>query len=94
MLVPGWNARRFRMSVTDRLVDHGTRSLADVLATVASAAGVREVHLFSHWLPDDGTCRALANRGIGLTAYPLEAIHTAAVVAGQRHTRWKASPAA
>jgi hypothetical protein len=94
VLVPGWNARRFRMSVTDRLVERGTCSLADVLATVAGAAGVSEVHLFSHWLPDDRTCRTLAKRGIGLTAYPLEAIHTAAVVAGQRHTRWKASPAA
>lgn len=94
VLVPGWNARRFRLEVTGRLIEQGTCSLADVLASLASAAGVREVHLFSHWLPDDATCRDLSDRGIGLITYPLEAIRTAAVVAGQRHTRWKATHAA
>lgn len=94
VLVPGWNARRFRSSVTDALIEKGTCSLADVLAKLAAAAGVAEVHLFSHWLPDEDTCASLAQRGIGLVTYPLEAIRSAAVVAGQRHTRWKASRAA
>ena len=94
VLVPGWNARRFRSSVTDGLIEQGTCSLADVLANLAAATGVPEVHLFSHWLPDEATCQALSDRGISLITYPLEAIQTAAVVAGQRHTRWKAFRAA
>ena len=94
VLVSGWNAGEFRSAVSDRLIERGTCSLADVLSTVADAAGVREVHLFSHWLPDEATHRALTERGIGVVAYPLEAIESAAVVAGQRHTRWKAVRAA
>lgn len=94
VLVPGWNASRFRGAVTDALVEQGTCSLADVLQKLAQAAGVAEVHLFSHWLPDEPTCRSLAECGIGLVSYPLETIRTAAVVAGQRHIRWKASRAA
>jgi len=94
VLVPGWNARTFRHAVTEALIERGTCSLADVLAKLAAAAGVREVHLFSHWIPEEATCRTLAARGIGLVTYPLEAIRSAAVVAGQRHTRWKPSRAA
>lgn len=94
VLVPGWNASKFRSNVTAGLIERGTCSLGDVLIQVAAAAGTAEVHLFSHWLPDDATCRAVAARGIALTAYPLEAIQTAAVVAGQRHIRWKATRAA
>jgi hypothetical protein len=94
VLVPGWNAGQFRSAVTDPLIEQGTCSLADVLAKLAGAAQVAEVHLFSHWLADDATCRTLAERGITLIAYPLEAIQSAAVVAGQRHRRWKASRAA
>jgi hypothetical protein len=94
VLVAGWNAGQFRSAVSDKLIERGTCSLADVLLMVAEAAKAPEVHLFAHWLPDDATYQALAERGIGLVAYPLEAIESAAVVAGQRHTRWKAVRAA
>jgi hypothetical protein len=94
VLVPGWNAGRFRSQVTHPLIERGTCSLADVLCMLAGAAQTMEVHLFAHWLPDDATCKALAERGLGLVVHPLEAIESAAVVAGQRHTRWKAVRAA
>ncbi len=94
VLVSGWNAGQFRSGVGDKLIERGTCSLADVLSTVALAADAPEVHLFAHWLPDEATCKVLSARGIGLIAYPLEAIESAAVVAGQRHTRWKAVRAA
>ncbi len=94
VLIPGWNARLFRSRVTDPLIERGTCSLADVLSMLAAAAQTPEIHLFAHWLPDDATCGALARRGIGLVVHPLEAIESAAVIAGQRHTRWKAARAA
>jgi hypothetical protein len=94
VLVPGWNASRFRSRVTDPLIERGTCSLADVLSTLAGAAQSAEVHLFAHWLPDEATYATLKGRGIGLIVHPLEAIESAALVAGQRHTRWKAARAA
>lgn len=94
VLVAGWNAAEFRTAVTRRLLDRGVCSLADVLATVAEAAHSPQVHFFAHWLPDDATYAALAERGIELVAHPLEAIDSAALVAGQRHLRWKAVTAA
>ncbi len=94
VLVPGWNAGRFRSRVSQPLIERGTCSLADVLSMLAGAAEAAEVHLFAHWLPDDMTYQALAQRGIELVVHPLEAIESAAVVAGQRHTRWKAARAA
>ncbi len=94
VLIPGWNAGQFRSAVTKKLVERGTCSLGDVLSMVAQAAQAGELHLFAHWLPDGATCQALAERGIDLVAHPLEAIDSAALVAGQRHTRWKAVRAA
>lgn len=94
VLVPGWNASQFRTSVTRKLIERGACSLGDVLSLVAQAAQASEFHLFAHWLPDDGTYRKLADLGIELIAHPLEAIESAALVAGQRHTRWKAVRAA
>lgn len=94
VLVPGWNAGKFRSLVTQPLIERGTCSLADVLVTLAAAAQTRQVHLFAHWLPEAGTYAALAGGGIELVVHPLEAIESAALVAGQRHTRWKAARAA
>jgi hypothetical protein len=94
VLIPGWNAGQFRPAVTQKLIERGTCSLGDVLSLVAGAAQATEFHLFAHWLPDDPTYRKLADLGIDLIAHPLEAIESAALVAGQRHTRWKAVRAA
>ncbi|HET9393068.1 MAG TPA: hypothetical protein VFO29_06095 [Candidatus Rubrimentiphilum sp.] len=94
VLVPGWNAGRFRSSVTKKLIERDTCSLGDVLSLVAQAAQATEFHLFAHWLPDGATYKKLADLGIELIAHPLEAIESAALVAGQKHTRWKAVRAA
>jgi len=94
VMVPGWNAGKLRSLVTQPLIERGTCSLADVLATLAESAQTRQVHLFAHWIPDDVTYAALSGHGIELVVHPLEAIESAALVAGQRHTRWKAARAA
>lgn len=88
VVVPGWDAGRFRRGVTDALVARRDCTLADVLQTLSEAAQTRELHLFAHWLPDEATCAQLAAHGITIVAHPLESIEAAALVAGQRHTRW------
>lgn len=65
----------------------GDCSLADVLRTLAQAASSNEVHLFSHWLPDEETCAELAAQGVGIVVHPLEAIQAASLVSGQRYRR-------
>jgi hypothetical protein len=63
--------------------------LADVVLTLAAATGVRDIHLFARWRPDEATIARLAERGVGIVAHPLEAIGQAALVCGQRLERWR-----
>jgi hypothetical protein len=58
---------------------------------LAQAAGSEEVHLFAHWLPDEATCAALESDGIALVCHPLESIHAASLICGQRRELWKAA---
>ncbi len=88
LLAPGWTAERFARDVTCRLVAQGTCRLGDVLAILADATAVREIHLFADYLPDDLTCGLLARRGVILISHSLGAIERAALIAEQRHTRW------
>ena len=90
VIAQGWNAARFRDTVTERLRRQRVCTLADVLSALAEEAKAGEVHVFAHWLPDDETCTALAARGIRLLSHPLESIHAASVVAGQRCRRYAA----
>ncbi len=94
IVAAGWNGAQFRESVSERLRDRRSCSLADVLRTLASQTETDEVHLFAHWLPDEGTCAALASSGVSLVVHPLESIRAASLVAGQRCRRWGAVPAA
>ncbi|HEV2262718.1 MAG TPA: hypothetical protein VGR69_10570 [Candidatus Rubrimentiphilum sp.] len=94
VIVAGWNGQRFRSEVSDTLLRRGSCSLGDVLQTLAQAVRASQVHLFSRWLPDDATYAQLQAHGVEIVAHPLEAIESAAVVAGQRHTRWTAVRAA
>lgn len=91
LLARGWNAAAFRTKVTDKLRERRECSLADVLETLANAAGASEVHVFAHWLPDIHTFRQLQRAGIEVVSHPLEAIQAASLVAGQRHRRWNAA---
>ncbi|MFN2449453.1 MAG: hypothetical protein ABR508_06650, partial [Candidatus Baltobacteraceae bacterium] len=77
----------FRESVEAPLRAQGDCSLADVLTTLAAAAGCAEVHVFSHWLPDEATCAQVRTAGVALVAHPLETIREASVVSGQRRRR-------
>ncbi|HEV3154904.1 MAG TPA: hypothetical protein VGZ02_13940 [Candidatus Baltobacteraceae bacterium] len=91
ILTQGWNSARFRAEVTEPLRRRGDCTLADVLETLAKGAGTGEVHLFSHWMPAEETCRALGRNGIELVAHPLESIEAASLIAGQKHRRWHAA---
>ncbi len=91
IITQGWNASRFGRCVSDRLLEKRECTLADVLGVLAQAAGLHEVHLFAHWLPDPVTTTELANAGIALIAHPLESIEEAALVSGQRRHWWHAA---
>jgi len=88
VLIAGWRSGRFANEVIRPLLARGECSLADVASTLARAAESQEVHLFARWLPDDALRAALSDRGISLVAHPLEAIGQAALVSGQRVSRW------
>lgn len=90
VIAQGWNASQFRTAISERLREQRVCSMADVLRTLGEQAHVREVHLFSHWLPDEQTCEALARSGLELVSHPLESIRAASLVAGQRLRRWAA----
>jgi hypothetical protein len=88
IVAAGWTGARFRTEIVQRLVEQRDCSLADVIAALARAKGVDEVHLFAHWQPDEATLGALADRGVRLVLHPLEAIGQVALVSGQRLARW------
>jgi hypothetical protein len=90
IVAPGWNRSRFEREVAGPLLARSEVTLAEVLATLAGAAGSREVHVFARWLPDESLCAALAACGISLVTHPLEAIARAALVSGQSYQRWRA----
>lgn len=94
VLVEGWDARRFRETVTSALLCKEEVALDEVLALLAQQAGVTDVHLFARWLPDELTRNALRERGITVIANPLECIAEAAIVAGERCRRWNGVHAA
>jgi hypothetical protein len=88
IVAAGWSPARFRSQVVRRLLDRGECALTDVISTLAEATGAGEVHLFARWLPDESTRTILADRGVRVLAYPLEAIGQASLVSGQRVERW------
>ena len=89
IVAAGWSVPRFRNEVIRGLLARGDCALADVIGTLADAAGTREVHIFAHWRLDDPTARILAERGISVVNHALEAIGPAALVSGQRLARWR-----
>jgi len=84
----GWSGSRFRCDVVQALLRRQECTIADVIATLAEATGVRQIHLFAHWRPDDATANILARRGLEVRPHPLGAIGQAALVSGQRMARW------
>lgn len=90
IVASGWTRRQFDDHVIRPLLEHGECTLADVLAQLALATGTPEVHIFARWIPDEVMSATLRRNGVHLVAHPIEAIDRAALVCGQRVTRWNA----
>jgi hypothetical protein len=84
----GWNASRVRSDLVAPLLERRACTLADVAETLARAAATEEVHFFARWMPDEFLVSALQRGGIVAVAHPLEAIRQAALVCGQKYSRW------
>lgn len=91
IVAAGWSAPRFAAEVVRPLLERRECTLADVIAMLAEATGLREVHLFAHWRLEEVTLAELRERGVRVVAHPLEAIDQAALVSGQRLVRWPAA---
>jgi len=91
IVAAGWSSKRFESQVVQPLLARQECSLADVLEELGRATGAGEIHLFARWLPEQGLCAALKGRGFSLVWHPLEAIDRAALISGQRLTRWRSS---
>lgn len=85
-----WNPGRVTRELIEPLLARRECSLADVLVALAQAAGTNEVHIFAQWLADDTTVCAAAQAGVALVSHPLDAIRQAALISGQRRSRWPA----
>lgn len=91
IVAAGWSGPRFQAEVVRPLLERRECTLADVIATLAEATGVGEVHIFSHWRLERAAELGLQERGIRVVAHPLEAIDQAALISGQRLVRWPAA---
>ena len=89
-MISGASRRYFREAVVEPLLGRRECSLAEVFGQVARAAGTPEIHLFARWSPDAQMARELVGAGIQLVIHPLESIEQAALVSGQRISRWRA----
>jgi hypothetical protein len=88
LVAAGWCASRFQDEVVRSLLARGECSLVEVMGVLARAIGTTEVHLFARWLPDAAMSAELSAAGLRLIAHPLESIDQAALVSGQRFSRW------
>jgi hypothetical protein len=90
----GWTPARVTSRLIEPLLAAGECSLADLLALLATAAQASELHLFARWMPDELTTTVLRRAGIEVIVHPLEAIRQAALISGQRYSRWSPPSAA
>ena len=88
IMATGWSVGRFDAEVTQKLLAARECTLAEVFEALVQATGASEAHLFARWLPDSGLLASLNRRNIRLVAHPLEAIGQAALISGQRYSRW------
>ncbi|MEO6836418.1 MAG: hypothetical protein ABI231_11000 [Candidatus Tumulicola sp.] len=91
IVAAGWSGSRFEAGVVRSLLARRECTLVDVMAVLARATGTTEVHLFARWLPDAAMVTDLTGAGIRVVAHPLDSIAQAALVSGQRFTRWRSS---
>ena len=88
VVLTGCRRSEFRDTVETPLLARGECGLADVIAILARAANTPEVHVFARWAPDAELSAATGARGVRLVIHPLESIEQAALVSGQRFSRW------
>ena len=89
IVIKGWSRPRFGEAVIKPLLEARECSLGEVMAQLAAAAGVSEVHVFSRWAPDRELNATADAAGFHLVMHPLETIEQAALVFGQRVSRWR-----
>jgi hypothetical protein len=90
IVAAGWGGARFSADVVRPLLAQGDCTLGDVMRVLAQATGAREVHVFARWAPNPQLLRQLGAAGIRLVTHPLDSIAQAALVSGQRFSRWRA----
>ena len=88
VLASGWNPGRVRRDIVAPLIARTECTLADVVATLAHACHVDEVHVFARWFPDDHMTAALGRDGVVVISHPLDAIRQASLISGQTYSRW------
>lgn len=88
-MISGSSRGYFREAVVEPLLERRECSLAEVIRRLGEAAGTREVHVFARWSPDTQMDAELAAAGVAIVIHPLESIEQAALVCGQRVSRWR-----
>jgi hypothetical protein len=88
-----WTASRANRELIEPLLARSTATLADVIELLGRSTGA-EVHLFARWLPDELLAASLRRAGVTLICHALEDIRQAALISGQRYTRWPSLRAA
>lgn len=90
VVIKGWSRPQFRDAVVRPLLARCECSLAEVMALLARVTQTPEVHVFSRWAADQNLEVETAASGVQLVMHPLESIEQAALVFGQRVSRWRA----
>jgi len=94
IMLAGSNASQFRDSVVQPLLRRRQCSLADIVSQLALAGETSEVHVFARWAPDRELTAGAQAAGVQLVTHPLDSIEQAALVSGQRWSRWRPFQAA
>lgn len=88
IVATGWSRPKFEAEVIRSLLTRGDCSLAGVMGVLSAATGSDAVHLFARWSPDRRLLHEAAEGGLRVIAHPLDTLDQAALVSGQRLTRW------
>jgi hypothetical protein len=90
IVAAGWSGSRFEAEIVRPLLARRECTAAEVMIELAQATGSSVVHLFARWLPDAVMGAVLAKAGVELVCHPVESIRQAALISGQRFSRWPA----
>jgi hypothetical protein len=90
IVAAGWSGSQFEAEIVRPLLARRECTAAEVMIELARATGSSAVHLFARWLPDAVMGAVLAKAGVELVCHPVEAIRQAALISGQRFSRWPA----